>query len=81
MKTISAFLKETDGLENKLSSLIYGRGIGTSAWTETNEAGCSVYFTDTYNDANNNGVRDCNEAGVLSSITICPEECDDPAIQ
>ena len=48
---------------------------------EINTAGCTVYVTDTYNDANNNGVRDCNEAGVLYATTVCPEECDDPAQQ
>ena len=58
MKAINEFLKETDHLENKLSSAIYGGKPGTSSWTETNEAGCTTYYTDSYNDANNNGVRD-----------------------
>jgi len=78
MKTIKEFLKETKCLNNKLSSLTYGGKTGSSAWTETNSAGCTVYVTDTYNDANNNGERDCNETALIQSTTVCNEMCDDP---
>ena len=47
----------------------------TSSWTETNSAGCTLYVTDSFDDLNGDGQRNCNEPGVLTINQDCGNPC------
>ena len=72
MKSLNSFFKESEILNRKLSASVFGGKKRTSKGTYENEAGCTVNYTDTYEDTNNNGTRDCGEYGTWNEEIVCP---------
>ena len=71
MKKLNSFLKESEILNRKLCASVFGGKKGTSEGTYKNRDGCTVSYTDTFDDKNGNGVRDCGEEGTWEEQITC----------